>query len=58
MKLLFIAVAVLVLVAGTEAARIRPNRHFDQLSDEIGDRVRDGNVNIWFPLINSINPPS
>ena len=37
MKLLFFAVAVLVLAAGTEAARIRPNRRFTQLVEQAGD---------------------
>ena len=37
MKLLFFATAVLVLAAGTEAARIRSNRRFKQLREQAGD---------------------
>ena len=39
MKLLVIAVAVLVLIAGTEAARLHPNRNFKQLREQAGDDI-------------------
>ena len=39
MKLLVITVAILVLIAGTEAARLHPNRRFKQLREQAGDDI-------------------